>query len=356
MHRATCDRPGRLLHTLKYPFLPYTSSIIEVAIMIKLHRIASFSASVTATVFILGCSGTSDSGGTTTGTGGSVATGGTVGTGGTSSTGGTSNTGGTTGSTGGITGTGGTTSVAPPPCLADPTQDAAILGDSYVTGAASPALQPALAALYPTAGQFPNYAVAGTSMASGGIPLLPKIPTQFDTAIAAHPTMKFGIMDGGGNDILLCDNVAYPNCNTLCNTTGSSTQKVCQDIVTNALTAASALMVKAANAGVRDTIYFFYPHIPANNGGYKEILDYGEPLAKAACDGAEAATSGKLRCHFVSLIQPFANAGGDMNPANFAGDGIHPSQVGQDIIAGEIWKVMQSQCLGQLSTNSCCAP
>ena len=37
---------------------------------------------------------------------------------------------------------------------------------------------------------------------SGGIGL---IPPQFDTALAAHPTIKVVIMDGGGNDVLLPD-------------------------------------------------------------------------------------------------------------------------------------------------------
>jgi lysophospholipase L1-like esterase len=250
-------------------------------------------------------------------------------------------------------GTGGQGSGEKPPCISGPT-DAAIIGDSYVTGALSPALQPALAALYPTAGQFPNYAVPGTSMATGGITGL--IPPQFDTAIAQHPTLKFTIMDGGGNDILICNNTQFPNCATLCKQPGSSTQKVCTDIVTQALAAADALMQKAAAAGVKDVIYFFYPHIPNSNGGYKEILDYSEPLAKAKCDGAFQESGGKLTCHFVSLIKPFADAGGDMNPANFAADGIHPSQAGQNIIAQQIYGVMQSRCLGQEASSGCCAP
>jgi hypothetical protein len=129
---------------------------------------------------------------------------------------------------------------------------------------------------------------------------------------------------------------------------------VCRDIVDQALQASDALMQTAADAGVHDTIYFFYPHIPANNGGYTEILDYAEPLVKARCDGGEAATGGRLRCHFVDLIQPFIAAGGDRNPANFAGDGIHPSAAGQNIIAQQIANVMQNDCLGQ--SSGCCAP
>jgi lysophospholipase L1-like esterase len=240
-----------------------------------------------------------------------------------------------------------------PPCLTG-AGDAVILGDSYVTGFLSPALQPALAALDPSASNFRNYAVAGTSLANGGVGL---IPPQLDTAVAANPIIKFAIMSGGGNDILLCDNNKFPGCQATCSVAGSSGQKVCTDIVAAASAAAEALMVKMSSAGVKDVIYFFYPHIVANNGGYTEILDYARPLAKAKCNATAAMSGGRLTCHFIDLVAPFAAAGGDMNPANFSiVDGIHPSQAGQNIIAQEIWATMQSACLGMASMSECCAP
>jgi hypothetical protein len=244
-----------------------------------------------------------------------------------------------------------------PPCITDPASEAFILGDSYVTGFASPALQPSLAAIIPSIGQYGNYAGAGCSMASGGVctGLYGNVPQQFQTAIAAHPNAKFVIMDGGGNDILICDTVKYPGCNTLCAAAGSSTQKVCTDIVQAAIDTANNLLVSSAAAGIRDVIYFFYPHIPAKNGGYKEILDYAEPLAKAACDGAEAKTNGKMRCHFVDLVKPFASAFGDAAPSQFeAVLQVHPLQPGVDLMAKTITDVMKNECLGQAS--GCCAP
>ena len=241
--------------------------------------------------------------------------------------------------TGGAAGAG----VAKPPCLANPS-NGVIIGDSYITGFVSPAFQPALGALYPAANQFRNYAVAGTSMASGG---LGTIPPQLDQAVGANPTMKLVIMTGGGNDILLCDTIKYPGCANTCKAAGSSTQKVCTDIVNTAIAASEQLMAKMVDAGVKDIVYFFYPHITASSGGYKEILDYSSPRAKASCEGALARSAGKITCHFVDLIPAFAAAGGDLNVANFALDGIHPSQAGQNIIAREVWTVMQNRCLGQ---------
>jgi lysophospholipase L1-like esterase len=257
-------------------------------------------------------------------------------------------TGGAGGASGGenMGGAAGMPMMAKPPCLTTPGTDVLIMGDSYVTGALSPALQPALGALYPAANQFRNVAVAGTSMATGGI--LGLIPSQF----SGMP--KLVIMDGGGNDILICDAIKFPGCGTMCNTTGSSKLQICKDIVTQGTAAAKVLFDKMSAAGVKDVIYFFYPHPPVNNGGMKEIDDYSEPIARAQCDAYGATSNGKTNCWWVSTVKPFADAGGDINPANFAADGIHPSQAGQNIIAKEINNAMKAHCLGQPSSSGCC--
>jgi lysophospholipase L1-like esterase len=298
------------------------------------------------------------SGGSTIGTGGSttvVTTGGSTGVAGGEgvggSTGGTSSVGGAAGSTG-TAGAAGTTTMAegPAPCITSGTQ-VAIVGDSYVTGAASPALQPALGALDPTANSFRNYAVAGTSLATGGI--TGTIPPQVMTALG-QKTLAF-IMDGGGNDILICDAAQFPGCAATCTMAGSSMNKTCQAIVQKATDEAKVLMMQDANAGVHDIIYFFYPHIPdagPGGAGFSEILDYSEPLARDQCNQASTFTNGKTFCHFVDLVEPFKAAGGDKNIANFAADGIHPSQAGQNIIAKEIFNVMKANCIGMTSADA----
>jgi hypothetical protein len=240
-----------------------------------------------------------------------------------------------------------------PPCLSSPS-DAVFIGDSYITGFLSPALQPALGALDPTANDFRNYAVAGTAMASGGIG---PIPPQFDFALAVDPRITLAILEGGGNDILLCDQLKYPGCDTLCGAPGSTAVAACTDIVDGAVAGAGQLMTRMANAGVADVVYFFYPHIPANGGGYQELLDYARPRMQQQCDGAAAVNGGRLTCHFIDLVPPFQAAGGDMNPANFSSlDGIHPSQAGESIVAAQIWSTMQASCLGQPAQSGCCTP
>jgi hypothetical protein len=54
----------------------------------------------------------------------------------------------------------------------------------------------------------------------------------------------------------------------------------------------------------------------------------------------------------VDLVAPFKAAGGDKNPANFAGDGIHPSQAGQNVIAKEVFKVMKDNCIGMTASDA----
>jgi lysophospholipase L1-like esterase len=191
-------------------------------------------------------------------------------------------------------------------------------------------------------------------MATGGIAGL--IPPQLDSAIAFSKNIKFLLMDGGGNDILICDQVKFPGCSTTCSKAGSAQNTTCQNIVKTATDAGLKLLTKASGAGIKDIIFFFYPHTTSNGGGYGEILDYSIPLVKANCEGLNASTGGKTNCYFVDTIAAFKAAGGDKNPANFAIDGIHPSAAGQKIISTEIDKVMKDKCVGQPASSGCCAP
>jgi len=248
---------------------------------------------------------------------------------------------------------------ARPPCISDPSKQVALIGDSLVVGfAGSPPLQPALAALIKDAASYPNYAGAGCSIATGGVCLgnYGDVPAQFVAAHAAQPNLKFMIMDGGANDILVCDSARFPGCADICSSPGSSQVQNCKEIVRLAQEAAGKIMKDAANAGVKDIIYFFVPHVPGRDGGYVEITDYAAPPAKQQCDGMFAATAGKLTCHFLDLTPPYAAAGGDKNVANFWSDELHPSSAGQAISATQIEKMMKAECLGQPASSGCCEP
>jgi hypothetical protein len=236
-----------------------------------------------------------------------------------------------------------------PKCV---TQDSQVLlvGDSYINWI-SHSFPADLAEL---SGQnWRLEAIGGTSLASGGIAFLGVgfIPDQFERAIAADPNAHTIVMDGGGNDVLIRDVALAPNS---CTRSGSSDAPGCQQIVDLAVDAARDLIARAAAQGIRDVIYFFYPHVPAftflTEDDPNEILDYALPKARDVCERAEEATGGTLRCRFVDMVPVFAG-----HPEYFNED-IHPNQVGGRVMAETIWQIMEDNCLGQKGAKDCCEP
>ena len=201
-------------------------------------------------------------------------------------------------------------------------------------------------------------AVGGTAMGSGGIG---RIPDQFDQAIKADPDAHTVLMDGGGNDVLVPD--LFLDALGACRDTGSSKNPNCQMIVKLALDAADALLKRAAAAGIRDVVYFFYPHIPEARliGGPhpNEILDYSIPMVKSFCDGAEARTEGKLRCHFIDMIPVFEGHIPGVNglmagsEADWFNEDIHPNPKGSQGMVDKVWQVMTERCIGQKDKDCC---
>ena len=236
-----------------------------------------------------------------------------------------------------------------PKCKKDPNQ-VVILGDSYLNWITHSFPEDMTAA----AGEsWRLYAAGGCSLGSGGFCTGLQIPEQLDQAIFDDPNIVAGVMTGGGNDILVADGFQFPGGEQCKELKESPTMMVCQDIVSTALTAAEKLMQTAADAGIRDVLYMFYPHIPG--GGLagenpNALLDYALPKAKALCDGAQAKTQGKLRCHFIDLV-PVFNGHSEW----FADDGIHENSEGSAAMAKEVMKVMQERCVAQPETSGCCA-
>jgi hypothetical protein len=189
-------------------------------------------------------------------------------------------------------------------------------------------------------------------MGSGGIGL---IPPQFDQALAADPDITTVVMDGGGNDVLVPDAMQWPQGSSCKNDLNSPNIPDCQKIVATAIDAAGVLMDKMAAAGVKEVVYFFYPHVPEGTliGGLHPdaILDYAISKVKAFCDGAHDRTSGKLTCHFIDMIPVF-----DGHPDWFAPTDIHPNSLGSAAMAKAVWGVMKSECIAQPASSGCCAP
>lgn len=242
-------------------------------------------------------------------------------------------------------GTGGTPTEARPPCLKDPRQVIS-LGDSYMNWVSHtfPADLDAAAGM-----TFrPTYAIGGFAMGSGGIGL---IPSEFDTALTDDPDIIAAVLDGGGNDILV-PALGRPDCKNMAN---APTVPECQAIVADALAAADKLATKMIGAGVRDVIYFFYPHVPEPTligGSYPNaMLDYALPLVKAFCDGMNAKTGGKGNCWFVDTVPIFAG-----HSDWFAPTDIHENSTGSNAIAHAVVATMKAHCVAQPVSSGCCEP
>ncbi|MEY4583082.1 MAG: hypothetical protein RL701_7785 [Pseudomonadota bacterium] len=234
-----------------------------------------------------------------------------------------------------------------PPCKTNPKQ-IIVIGDSYLNW---------ITHSFPTditreAGeQWRMYAVGGCSLGSGGLCL---IPPQLDTAIKEDPDIIAAVMTGGGNDILIADESKFPGSGECKDRTDADTVQVCKDVVSTAMEAGRKLMQSAADAGISDVIYMFYPHTPGGGfGGMnpKVLLDYAKPFAKELCDGAAGRTKDKLHCHFIDLVPVFEG-----HPDWFADDGIHENSLGSTAMAKEVVKKAKETCVAQSASSGCCEP
>jgi hypothetical protein len=194
----------------------------------------------------------------------------------------------------------------------------------------------------------PTYAVGAFSMGSGGLGLIPPL---FDTAVTADKDIIAVVLDGGGNDLLI-PAVGRPDCKNMAD---AATNTGCQAIVTDALAAFKALAIKMGAAGVRDVIYYFYPHVPAPTliGGSNPnvMLDYALPKVKAFCDNVITDTDGKLHCWFVDTVPLFQG-----HAEYFASGDIHENSQGSKIIAKAVVDVMKAKCIAQPVASGCCKP
>lgn len=159
-------------------------------------------------------------------------------------------------------------------------------------------------------------------------------------------------MDGGGNDALLPPGGSpAANCK---NEANAGTDTACQMLVQATLTAAEKLVQTMADAGVKNMIYFFYPHLPGtgilSGSNPNAIDDYAAPLVQKDCEGALSKTNGKLSCVYIDTRPAF----GSDYMANISSDGVHPTAAGQNILAGLILKAMKDNCIRQ--SSGCCAP
>ena len=136
---------------------------------------------------------------------------------------------------------------------------------------------------------------------------------QFNKAISSSGTIKYVIMDGGGNDCLQANSP------------------------TQALAGADKLFTLMTSKNVEKVLYFFYPDpIGSSFANLKTCLDQTRPMMKAKCD---ALTSPK--CYWLDL-RPTWNG-----HSEYTSDGIHPTAAGSKATAAAIWPVAVQNCIAQ---------
>ena len=184
---------------------------------------------------------------------------------------------------------------------------------------------------------YRNRAELGTTLAAppAGIPM------QWEDTKSMKP-IKFVVMDGGGNDVLIN--------NQQCRAEGAEMKADCKQVVQNSLDSAKKLFDSMKETGVSDVVFFWYPHIP---GGFLtqgergvSISDYTYPML---VDLAKASSTDTFHVFTVPTVEIFEG-----HPEYFYNDGLHANDMGTAKIAEAIWAVMKENCLGQ--STGCCMP
>jgi hypothetical protein len=148
--------------------------------------------------------------------------------------------------------------------------------------------------------------------ASSLAPPLSAIVNQYETRQAGTTKVKVLLMDGGTVDTIQ---------------SGGSPASV-----TAVVAEFRAFLAQVASDGtVEHVVYFLQPELPAIDG-----VAALRPGLTAACDEST------VPCYFLDL-QPFWVG----HPEYTDGSGIQASEAGATVIAEEIWKIMQDNCIAQ---------
>ena len=241
-----------------------------------------------------------------------------------------------------MAGMGGTMAPTGPksPCVTKGSQ-VVLIGDSYsnyIVHESVASLMSKRAVMNGAVGGYLDYAAAGTTLQNDG---LGGIPMQWRTAKAGTKPIHVMIMDGGGNDVLI-DNPS-------CLADGSQNSTLCKNVVAASVKVVQGLWADMKATGIKDVLYFWYPHIPGGLGGNgHDINDYG--LAEVT-KAAMAASGDGFNIYMIDTIPIFEG-----HPEYYVSDGIHATTAGTGKICDAIWAKMKEKCIGQPVSSGCCMP
>ncbi len=189
--------------------------------------------------------------------------------------------------------------------------EVAVIGDSFI--AMSHGITQEIERLARAAGslgandRYVDNSVSGTTLANN------QIPGQYTRAVQSSGTIKYVLMDGGGNDCLINNNADA------------------------AYNAAQQLFQTMAQNRTEKVVYFFYPDpVGSNYASLKSCLDGLRPRMKALCDGLSSP-----KCYWLDL-RPTWNG----HP-EYTSDGIHPTSQGSVVTGQAVWQTMRTNCVAQ---------
>ncbi len=268
--------------------------------------------------------------------------------------------------------------VSPPPSCMKGTvtpDEVVMLGDSYMAAPPFGDVGANIIAAAQKAGalksgvKYREYYVAGAAVNNGAGTL--NIPYQYNTSAKMDATVtnpkdiKVVIMDGGGNDVL----IDQRSCLTDANAAALMADTACQNAVTKAGAAMDTLWKEMATDGVKQIVYYFYPHLdPAGGGdlptpapGVNLVDDEGATAYQKLCCGSSftatttdysnTGTAPDTQCTFVDTRPSFeghVTASSTTAASEYIrADHVHPTEAGSDVIASLVWSEMVANCVAQ---------
>jgi hypothetical protein len=257
---------------------------------------------------------------------------------------------------------------APPSCMKGQVtpSEVVMLGDSYMAATngnvgANIVADAQMAGALPAGKTYREYYIAGAAVNNGAGQL--NIPYQYDSmakvdATVANPKdIKVVIMDGGGNDVL----IDQRSCLTDANMAALQADTACQNAVMNAGNAMEKLWKEMATDGVKQIVYYFYPHLDTAGGGFLTtpapgvnlVDDEGATAYQKLCCGSSFTPTTTnntctgnvlgLQCTFIDTRPAFEGHATDWIQA----DKVHPNPMGSMEIANMTWAAMVANCVAQ---------
>ena len=197
-----------------------------------------------------------------------------------------------------------------------------------------------------------------------GIPYQYDVSAKGDLAVSNPKDIQVVIMDGGGNDVL----IDQQSCLTDASQAAQMADTACMNAVTNTVARTSKLWQEMATDGVKQIVFFFYPHLDPGGGGLLPtpapgvnlIDDYSAPFYQKICCGSSftptasaytcSGSAPGTSCTFVDTRPAFSGhsgAFGEPGPDYILSDHVHPNAMGSQVIAGIVWDAMVAGCVAQ---------